>query len=90
MSPLRIVVIAVLLYIAFRLITGGKKNRQPRVDKPEGTDSFPVEDVLMEDPICHSLVPMQQAVKLKHRDTTLYFCSQECCNEFIAQQGEHR
>lgn len=91
MSPLRIFVLAVLLYIGYRLVrnalTGdsdkktAKKNSEPESDTP-------VEDVLMEDPVCHSLVPKQQAIRLQHRGSTVYFCSEECCNTFIAQQGE--
>lgn len=90
MSPLRILVIAVLLYIGYRLITGGKKNSRDDnstsdAQKPDG----PVQDVLVEDPICHSLVPKQQAIHLKHRGSMVYFCSEECCNTFIAKKGEN-
>ncbi len=90
MSPLRIVIIAVLLYIGFKLLTGGRKDRE----KPEKTDREspsepPVQDILMEDPICHSLVPKQQAIHLRHRGSTVYFCSEECCNTFIAQEGDN-
>ena len=88
MSPLRIVVIAVLLYIAYRMLTGGRKNRESQENQQSETQEFPVEDVLMEDPICHSLVPKQQAVTLERRGSTLYFCSHECCNTFIAQEGD--
>lgn len=89
MSPLRIVVIAVLLYIAFRMLIGGKKKSNPRDNtKSDSHPELPVEDVLMEDPICHSLVPKQQAIHLRHRGSMVYFCSEECCNTFIAQEGE--
>lgn len=91
MSPLRILIIAALLYIGYRLLTGGRTKKNNRdnnrksVSQPEG----PVEDVLMEDPICHSLVPKKQAIHLQHRGSMVYFCSEKCCNTFIAQQGEH-
>lgn len=89
MSPLRIVIIAILLYIGYRLITGGRKKRNSEQDeKPESQSELPVQDVLMEDPVCHSLVPKQQAIHLRHRGSMVYFCSEECCNTFIAQQGE--
>jgi YHS domain-containing protein len=89
LSPLRIIIIAVLLYIGFRLITGGrKKSSSEQNANPDSQSDKPVQDVLMEDPICHSLVPKQQAIHLRHRGSMVYFCSEECCNTFIAQQGE--
>lgn len=91
MSPLRILIIAVLLYIGYRLITGGRtKNNRDNKPKSDVLPEGPVEDVLMEDPICHSLVPKKQAIHLQHRGSMVYFCSEKCCNTFIAQQGEHR
>ncbi|WP_136810646.1 YHS domain-containing protein [Desulfosediminicola flagellatus] len=91
MSPLRIVVIAVLLYLAYRMITGGRKDKKPEENtNSDSRSELPVEDILMEDPICNSLVPKQQAIHLQHDGSTVYFCSEECCNKFIAQQGENR
>jgi len=91
LSPLRILVIVLLLYIGYRLIAGGRKKdsgEQPgnsftgKDRKPDG----PVQDILVEDPVCHSLVPKKQAVRLKHRGSVVYFCSEECCNAFLARQ----
>ncbi len=91
MSPLRIVLIAVLLYLAYRMITGGRKDKKPEDNITSDSRSEPpVEDVLVEDPICHSLVPKQQAIHLQRGGSTVYFCSEECCNKFIAQQGDER
>ncbi|SHO43277.1 hypothetical protein [Desulfopila aestuarii] len=89
MSPLRILVIAVLLYIGYRLITGGrtKSSRDDTISSDPRKPDEPVQDVLVEDPICHSLVPKQQAIHLKHRGSMVYFCSEECCNTFVAQEG---
>jgi YHS domain-containing protein len=41
-----------------------------------------VRDVLVEDPVCKSLVPRNQAVRLKHEGQLYYFCSEKCCDEF--------
>jgi len=89
LSPLRILVIAVLLYIGYRLITGGrtKSSRDENISPGSGRPDEPVQDVLVEDPVCHSLVPKQQAIRLKHRGSMVYFCSEECCNTFVAKEG---
>lgn len=88
MSPLRIIVIGVLLYIAFRVIFRGRKNDESKEQKEAG--ELPASDVLMEDPVCKSLVPMQQAITLQHDGSTYYFCSEKCRDAFIDQQGEKR
>ncbi len=90
MSPIKLVVIAVLLYIGYRLLISdwrGKKKKGSPAD--EGSDG-PVADVLVEDPVCHKLVPRHQAIRLKVKgqENVMYFCSEECCNRFVNQQGE--
>jgi len=89
LSPLRILVIAVLLYLGYRLITGGrtKSSRDDNTSSAPPKPEEPVQDVLVEDPICHSLVPKQQAIHLKHHGSMVYFCSEECCNTFVAKEG---
>ena len=90
MSPIKLVVIGILLYIGYRLLISDwrkkKGNGSSEQDRPDG----PVTDVLVEDPVCHKLVPKQQAIRLKLKDQeeSIYFCSEECCNRFVNQEGE--
>ncbi len=95
MSPVKLVVIAVLLYFGYRLLVSdwNKKKENRTEDSPQNNlDEGPVADVLIEDPICHKLVPKKQAIRLKSQtqDKILYFCSEECCNIFVRQEGEHK
>jgi len=93
MGPLRLFIIAALIYLGYRLlISDWKKKRGGQDDAATSGSSQDeaVEDVLVEDPICHKLVPKQQAIRLKQRgkDGYQYFCSEECCNKFVSQTGE--
>lgn len=89
LTPLRLVIIGILVYIAYRLIFGGSKKNNIDNDSTSGpAKEISKTDVLVEDPICHSLVPKQQATRLDHKGETVYFCSEKCCKTFIAQQGE--
>ncbi len=90
MSPQRLLILAVLLYIAWRLVRNlirekiadeAEKKRNSRNEEP------PVEDVLVEDPVCHTLVPKHQALRLRQDGKTYYFCSDECCDTFTDNSG---
>lgn len=90
MSPLRLIIIAILLYIGYRLVFGGKKklsdNHQNQTD--DSNKQQPIEDVLVEDPICKNLVPKQQAIQVNDEGNIIYFCSKKCCDQYVAEKGE--
>jgi YHS domain-containing protein len=89
MSPLRLVILAILIYIGYRLLIGGrKKEKKGREEKPIADGTAAVSDVLVEDPVCHILVPKGQAIHLRHQGNMVYFCSEECCNKFIEKRKE--
>ncbi|TKB11794.1 YHS domain-containing protein [Desulforhopalus sp. IMCC35007] len=88
MSPIRIIIIAILVYIGYRLIVGGrrKKTASRPADRESGT--LEQDDILEEDPVCKKLVPRQQAVQFEHNGTIHYFCSKKCCKIYRKNQGE--
>lgn len=93
MSPIKLVVISLLLYLGYRLLVSDwRKKKKKKEDDSAGEikDGASVTDVLVEDPICHKLVPKRQAIRLKSKksDTIVYFCSEECCTKFVSQEGE--
>ena len=93
MSPIKLVIIAGLLYLGYRLLIRDwrkKRGKGENNSEKKMPQDDQVEDVLVEDPICHKLVPKLQAIRLKQRGTEgyNYFCSEECCNQFVSQTGE--
>lgn len=92
MAPIRILILAVLIYIGYRLLRNSfstKEGPDPSEKSAPGP-SDQLTDVLVEDPVCGTLVPREQAVKLEHDGETFYFCSQKCCDEFISQKGDNQ
>ena len=83
MSPIKFLILAFLFYLLYRLLTGGAK----RVKKANNSGTQ-THDVLVEDPICKVCVPKKQAVVLNEDGKTIYFCSPECREKFIATKGE--
>jgi YHS domain-containing protein len=89
-TVLRFVILAVLIFLAYRLLVDGlKRGRDTEKRQMSASTDAAVNDVLVEDPVCHSLVPRQQAIRLQHKGTIVYFCSENCCNIFI-KQGEEK
>lgn len=88
MGPLRILILAVLFYIGYRLIRANFiKSSDSEEEKDEPTHSGEaITDVLVEDPVCHKLVPKEQAYRLEADDGAHYFCSKECGDKFNAER----
>ena len=84
MGPFRLAVLAGLLYLLYRLLTAGERTRR-RQERQEGPSA--VDDILVEDPVCHTYVPQNGAETCRRNGKTFYFCSKECRNKFESDQN---
>ena len=83
MSLSRLIILALLAYLLYRLIFA-----RP-AEKGEDASADRSHDVLVQDPVCHTYVPEGQAVTLKHQGATVHFCSAKCRDQFmLAQQNK--
>jgi YHS domain-containing protein len=93
MSPQRLFILAVLLYIAWRLVRSIIREKinqaaQSQLRRESGrAEKTTVQDVLVEDPVCHTLIPQHQAIRLRREGKTYYFCSDACCDQFTGKPG---
>ena len=79
---LRPFIVALLVYVAWRVIRGRLPKKRPIAE----TNQEPApQDVLVEDPVCHVLIPKHQALRLRRGEKTYYFCSEQCCDQFAAK-----
>jgi YHS domain-containing protein len=92
MTPLRLLILAVLFYIGWQLI---KNIFRKKFSTGSGAGQVKnneqgsrVEDVLVEDPVCHKLVPRKQAIRLHKNGEIIYFCSENCCDIFTDEPGK--
>lgn len=85
MSPIRLLILAALGYILYRLMFGrGQAPRNPVSSQTKTTRQ--ADDVLVEDPVCHLYIPQREAVSLIVSGTTHYFCSPECRKKFQSEK----
>lgn len=84
----RIIVIGVVLIAAYLLLKrflfppGRVEDRRRDGKQLRGED-------LVEDPQCHTYVPVSEAYRVRVDGKTLYFCSKECYKKF-EENGGHR
>jgi YHS domain-containing protein len=78
---LRFIVLAILLYIGYRLIAANFKSKKADEEPEHSGEPGRITDVLVECP-CGRLVPRQQAYELDRDGEIRYFCSETCRNEF--------
>jgi len=92
LSPFRLIILSILVYVLFRLLIGsGRRVDVGKGRSMAGAGKWPAQDVLMEDPVCHTLIPARSAITMKIQGEKLYFCSESCRDQFITNQsGEER
>jgi len=86
-TPLRLVIIGILLYILYRLLTGSRRKGLRDGKHGSAASGRAVQDVLVEDPVCHTYIPKGQAIQLHHNKQMYYFCSDKCCRMFLKEKG---
>lgn len=77
MGILRLIIIIVLGYIAYRVVRSFLSKKELPPTRPKGAI-----DEMVQDPQCKVYIPMRQAEKRVLRGKTYYFCSASCAEEF--------
>jgi len=85
MTPLRLLILAILFYVGWRLFRGSFLKKQPGAEADNNLGS---QDVLVEDPVCRVLIPKHQALRFRKDGVTYYFCSEQCCDQFAGKPEE--
>lgn len=86
MVPLRLLLLCILFFALYWLLFGGKKKVKK---KEKQDDKLLAKDILIEDPVCHTYVPKDQAVTLTYNNKSYYFCSEKCRDDFLADKGDN-
>ena len=90
MVLLRIVIAFLIFYLLYRAArmlffpAGGKSDRPPTF-----REAISGED-LVEDPYCHTYVPLSNAYKVSIKGRTVHFCSRECFERYRSEKEGER
>lgn len=87
---LRIIIIAVIVYILYRSLKSWIIKNTSLADRPlDGRQAAgQIDDVMVKDPNCDAYFPKRKGVALKMNGQELLFCSEQCRNEYIAARSK--
>lgn len=76
---IRLLISIAIIYILYKIL---KTFRQLKAEKSENRTRSSAGEDLVEDPVCHTYVPLSQAYKKNIDGQTYYFCSKDCSDKF--------
>ncbi|WP_448871372.1 YHS domain-containing protein [Desulfobulbus propionicus] len=89
MVPIRLLLVAILVYVGWRMLRRGRRGNAEELPRKPPHAAEP-QDTLVEDPVCHVLIPKHQALRLRRNGVTYYFCSERCCDQFVEQMEKEK
>ena len=78
------IALGIVLYRAVKSLFGQSQNRGRA---GEGDAGEPVDDVMIQDPVCGAYFPQSRAVVLNTDGEVLRFCSTECRDRYLAERS---
>jgi YHS domain-containing protein len=83
----KLLVALIILYILYRLVRMVRRGLPGGEVKPGGRGISPASgEELVEDPLCHTYIPISHACRASIDGKTLYFCSQKCLEQYRAER----
>jgi YHS domain-containing protein len=73
----------ILLYLFYRLTKTWKRVSAPTKAKPLVTG-----EELVEDPFCHTYVPVTHARRVEIEGKTVFFCSEKCLKQYKLEKKQ--
>lgn len=81
---IKFIIVAVAVYLLIKLLKPGPAKREARAGYSRYQKPAVGED-LVEDPVCHTYIPVSSALKKEIDGRTLYFCSQKCLDAYVRE-----
>jgi YHS domain-containing protein len=84
----KLIILAGVGYIFYRalkswIIAGGERLRDDGARPPAEVD-----DVLVQDPVCHTYIAQRSSVQLREGGEVLHFCSTQCRDRYLKEHSQ--
>jgi YHS domain-containing protein len=88
MNMIRLLAALVIIYVLYRIARRFFR-ASPEPSEPIPNRQAPaITEDLVEDPFCHSYLPLSQAYRASIDGRTEYFCSEKCYRAFVEEKGQ--
>ena len=89
MGLMRVIIYFAVIYFLYRFIKKFFISNQAKQGYVHGQPpKTSIGEDLLEDPYCHTYIPLSNAYKASLDGKTLYFCSKKCFEEYAANQKD--
>jgi uncharacterized protein len=86
MSLIRFLIFFILLYVIYKTIRTIRQEKPFAGQSNQRKTTAVLGEELVEDPYCHTYIPISQACRKVIVGKEHYFCSKECSDEYIRRK----
>jgi uncharacterized protein len=73
----KLIISIIIIYLLYKVVSGWKA-----ITGPSKKNLPAAGEDLVEDPLCHTYVPVSHALRVAIEGKTFYFCSQKCLDTY--------
>ena len=84
---LRFFVFIIVIYLLYKIVNTVREVKTEKNENHQFNSSPAVGEDLVEDPVCHTYVPVSQAIKKEISGKSYYFCSQQCSEKYLSEKN---
>ena len=84
---IRFIIFFVLIYLFYKIVQSFRQAKSARMNNGQFKSTSAAREDLVEDPACHTYVPLSQAYKKEIAGKNYYFCSKECGEGYIFEKS---
>jgi uncharacterized protein len=82
---IRFLIFSLLIYVLYRVIKEFPQLKRPQPGNYRAASSSQEGEELVEDPVCHTYIPVSQAYIKEISGRNYYFCSEQCGNKYVSE-----
>jgi uncharacterized protein len=84
---IRLFVFIILIYLLYKILKTVGQLKHDQTENHRRESSSNAGEDLVEDPVCHTYVPVSQAYKKEMAGKNYYFCSEQCRAKFSSENN---
>jgi YHS domain-containing protein len=87
---IRFIIFSVLIYFLYRIIKYFSRAKSVGMNTGQVKVTPSTREDLVEDPACHTYIPVSQSYKKEIAGKNYYFCSKECYESYVLEKNNER